>query len=110
MPAWSPPRRGWSTGRGRARSPVPSRPGPAPAPTEVREAEPDFETPAPISTGEGRTRVVFKPRPPGLAGPARVEDDSWHPEPKPAPGRLGRDELAARLIEIVRERTGYPAE
>ncbi len=42
------------------------------------------------------------------ATPARVEPVP--PKPVTAPERLGRDELAARLLAIVRERTGYPAE
>ena len=42
------------------------------------------------------------------ATPARVEPVP--PKPVSAPERLGREELAARLLAIVRERTGYPAE
>ncbi|MBV8078292.1 MAG: acyltransferase domain-containing protein, partial [Planctomycetaceae bacterium] len=71
-----------------------------------------------LLTGQGAPDLPSRPLPiegePDLlrrapaAPPARVEPAP--PKPVSAPERLGREELAARLLAIVRERTGYPAE
>ena len=67
----------------------PAHPPCRPLPSTV-EAEPDLLRRVPTAT------------------PARVEPVP--PKPVSAPERLGREGLAARLLAIVRERTGYPAE
>ena len=61
-------------------------------PSDPRQKEPDFlrRVPTVLDRVEQRTQEP--------------------PKPAPAPERMGRDDLAARLLAIVRERTGYPAE
>ena len=86
-----PCRRSWKSSARRCSRSYPEQGAPAlPSPPLHVEAEPDLLRRVPTAT------------------PARVEPVP--PKPVSAPERLGREGLAARLLAIVRERTGYPAE
>jgi len=76
-------------------------PAPAPAPVVVPPSIGDRMTaPAPVP------EPVFKPIPSETQSAATAA-----PTPADAAGpTMGRDAVAARLVEIVRDRTGYPAE
>jgi len=91
------------------RSPADARPQGPPLPTGIPDPISDrlngTPRPAPASAPTPAAGPRIDPKPiarPVEAGPA--------PAPAVAPAAMGREAVAARLVEIVRDRTGYPAE
>ena len=95
------------------RSKLDAASAPAPAPRHVAHAPASAQPPVVVPPSIGDRMTAPAPLPEPVFEPIPTDAGSAATAPIPAVEAtppMGRDAVAARLVEIVRDRTGYPAE